>query len=108
MAPEGHGATLPVKASAAARDLLQSITLFASNHTLFNRPWAYLYRNLSGKYRVSAITSNVAVFDFLKKENDHTFQNGVYIFLGSPRFVPLIQSDPELKDFLFAAVIKQP
>lgn len=97
-----HGATLPVDASAAAGDLLKSITLFTSNHTLLNRPWAYLYRNLSGKYRVSAITSDVAVFDFLKKENDRRFQNGVYIFLGSPRFVPLIQSDPELTDFLFA------
>jgi len=96
-----HGATLPANASAAAGDLLRSISLFASNHALFNRPWAYLYRNLSGKYRVSAITSTVEAFDFLKKENDRTFQNGVYIFLGSPRLVPLIQSDPELKDFLF-------
>lgn len=97
-----HGATLPVKASAVAPNLLLSINLFASNHSLFNRPWAYLYRNLSGKYRVSGITNNASPFDFLKKENDRTYQNGVYIFLGSPRFVPLIQSDPELTDFFFA------
>lgn len=28
--------------------------------------------------------------------------NGIYIFLRTPRIVPLIQSDPELKDFFFA------
>lgn len=98
----GHGATLPVQAGPASSDLLRSITLFASNHSLFKRPWAYLYRNLSGKYRVSPITDNVAAFDYLKKENDHALHNGVYLFISSPRYVPLVQSDPELQDFLFA------
>lgn len=97
-----HGALLPAKASAVAQDFSRSLSLFASNHALFSRPWAYLYRNLSGKYRVSAITDNVASFDFLKKTNDRTYQNGVYIFMGSPCLVPLIESDPELKDFFFA------
>jgi len=97
-----HGATLPAKASAAAGDLRQSLILFSSNHSLFKRPWAHLHRNLSGKYRVSAITDEIGAFDFLKRENNHTLQNGVYLFINSPRIVPLLHSDPELQDFFFS------
>lgn len=97
-----HGATQPAKATRAAQHLVRSIELFFSNHCLFKRPWVYLHRNLSGKYRVSAITDNVTSFDYLKKGSQHIFQNGIYIFIGTPRLVPLMQSDPELQDFYFA------
>ena len=48
-----HGATRPGKASGATLHLARSINLFFENYCLFRRPWAFLYRNLSGKYRVS-------------------------------------------------------
>lgn len=98
----GHGATQPAKSAAAASLLAASISLVYENFYLFKRPWAYLHRNLSGKYRVSAITPEVAPFDFLKHRQDIQFPDGVYIFFGTPRRVPLIQSDPELHDFYFA------
>jgi hypothetical protein len=97
-----HGATQPAKASGAAMHLFDSAQLFYQNFCLFRRPWVYLYRNFSGKYRVSAITEDVTPFDFLKRENSHSFSNGVYLFLGRPRRVSLIESDPELLDFFFA------
>lgn len=97
-----HGATQPAKAGGAATHLLESTQLVLDNFCLFQRPWAYLYRNFSGKYRVSAITADVASFDFLKKENHHSFPDGVYLFAGKPRRVPLVDSDPELLDFFFA------
>ncbi len=97
-----HGATQPAKASAAAEHLAKSIDLIFRNFSLFKRPWAYLYRNLNGKYRVSAITDDVEPFEILKKSRDHTHANGVYVHLGTPRRVPLIGSDPELQDFFFA------
>ena len=97
-----HGATQPAKAGRAAKHLRDSTRLFYDNFCLFRRPWAFLYRNFSGKYRVSDITENVTQFDFLKKEKSHSFSNGVYVFLDRPRRVSLVQSDPELLDFYFA------
>jgi len=98
----GHGAITPTKASNAIEPLEKSIQLFYKNFSLFNREWAFLYRNISGKYRVSAISDNTASFDYLKKETTYNCNNGVYIFFGSPRFVPLIHSDAELQDFFFS------
>src|SRR5205814_9454257 len=43
----GHGATMPGKTQSAADHLYESIRCFYENHSLFVRPWAYLYRNLS-------------------------------------------------------------
>jgi hypothetical protein len=97
-----HGATQPAKASTAAEHLAKSVDLIFHNFSLFKRPWAYLYRNLNGKYRVSAISDDVAPFEILKRSRDHTLANGVYVHLGTPRRVPLIGSDPELQDFFFA------
>lgn len=99
----GHGATLPGAASIAAQHLECSIQSIADSFCLLRRPWAYLYRNISGKYRVSEICDTGGVFDYLKKETRHSLPNGVYLFLGNaPRLVPLIQSDAELRDFYFA------
>ena len=98
----GHGATLPGKTRLAATHLDRSIRCFYENHSLFGRPWAYLYRNLSGKYRVSPITENIQLFDPLKKGSSTPLQNGVYLFVGAPQLVHLIESDPDLQDFYFA------
>ena len=97
-----HGATLPEMASKAVEPLAKSIELFYRNFRLFKRPWAYLHRNLSGKFRVSPITEESADFSFLKQAQDHQFQNGVYLFMGAPRQILLMHSDPELRDFFFA------
>lgn len=97
-----HGATQPGKTSQAAEHLARSIDLIYQNFSLLRRPWAYLYRNLNGKYRVSPITDDVTSFEPLKKGRDRSFPNGVYLHLGTPCLVPLIVSDPELRNFFFA------
>jgi hypothetical protein len=97
-----HGATQPGKSAKAAEFLMRSTDLFYRNFGLFTKPWAYLHRNLSGKYRVSSITESSKPFEFLRCENTHSLPNGVYVAWSSPRRVPLIQSDPELQDFFFA------
>lgn len=96
-----HGATLASDSQVAAQHLRKSLDVFFGRHALFARPWAYLYRNLSGKYRVSAITESAGAFDSLKRSADKSLPNGVYVFAGSPRLVPLLSSNPELEDFLF-------
>ena len=97
-----HGATQPEKAAIAAGYLAQSIALVYRNFRLFHRSWAYLHRNLSGKYRVSAISAEITEFEFLKQANDRQFPNGIYMFAGAPRRITLMHTDAELQDFFFA------
>ena len=95
----GHGATRPADSGQAAIHLFHSIKTVYENFHLFQRPWVYLYRNLSGKYRVTSLGNDAEVFDYLKKESTHSFPDGVYLHFDSPRMVPLIMSDADLSDF---------
>jgi NB-ARC domain len=99
-----HGATQPSSAGLAAVHLEKSIRIFYENFSLFIQPWAYLHRNLSGKYRVSQISGEMSPFEYLKKSNDRAaaLADGIYSFVGAPRRIPLMRSDPELVDFYFA------
>lgn len=97
-----HGATQPEKASKAAVHLAKSIDLVYRNFRLFQRPWAHLYRNLNGKYRISHISDAIAAFDPLKHSRDHQYPNGIHLFLGRPRRITLMHTDAELQDFFFA------
>ena len=97
-----HGATQPERAAGAAEYIQKSIRIVYENFRLFRRPWAYLHRNMNGKFRVSGITDNVAEFAFLKQQQDCQFANGVYVFMGAPRRVRLMHSDAEVRDFFFA------
>lgn len=97
-----HGATRPDKAGIAALHISKSIELIYQNFRIFDRHWAHLHRNLSGKYRVSPISDEASAFEFLKQRHDQQFPNGVYIFLGgTPRRINLIQTNAELQDFFF-------
>jgi len=98
----GHGATQPEMTTKAAEHIAKSIGLIYQNFCLFRRHWAHLHRNLSGKYRISSITDKATDFAFLGQAQDRAFPNGIYIFLGSPRRVSLMQTDAELQDFFFA------
>lgn len=96
---KGHGAPKVESCSKACIKLEKSIDLIINNFTLFKRNWCYLYRNLSGKYRVSDISNKSIAFDYLKKEDFHNLENGIYIFLDKPRHLKLLYSNPELTDF---------
>lgn len=98
----GHGATQPGKATKAAEHIAKSIELVYRNFRLFRRPWAHLHRNMNGKFRVSGITDDIADFGFLKQAQDKQFPNGIYLFMGSPRRIYLMNTDAELRDFFFA------
>lgn len=97
-----HGATQFSKAGKAAEYLEKSINLFYQQFSLFQRAWAYLHRNYSGKFRVSCITPECSPFDYLRKDASGTFSNGVYIFFDKPRLVPLLHSNAELQDYFYA------
>lgn len=98
----GHGAMQPEKVGLGAGDLEASIERIYANLSLLRRPWADLYRNYSGKYRVLPITNDTSPFDCLRKESHHALRNGVYIYFQSYRRVPLLSAGSELRDFYFA------
>jgi hypothetical protein len=96
---KGHGATTIEPCSLACPLLEKSINLIVVNFTAFKRPWAYLHRNYSGKYRISHFCEKTSDFDFLKTETNISLENGIYCFLDRPRKINLMYSNPELTDF---------
>ena len=96
----GHGATTSNQCSYACPLLADAIDLVIGNLKLFKQDWAYLHRNLSGKYRVSPLLGNCLAFDYLKRARDEQLPNGVFIDLNGPVHVRFVFSDPDLRDLL--------
>lgn len=95
----GHGATPSSKAASASILLRESLDLLHNNLSLLNIPCAYVKRNLSGKYRVSAINNCYDSFDDLKTSNIISLEEGIYLSLGGYRKIELMLSDTDLQDF---------
>ncbi|WP_125736330.1 hypothetical protein [Amycolatopsis sp. WAC 04197] len=96
----GHGATTIGSSARMVAALERSILAIIDNFKLFRREWAYLHRNLSGKYRVVPVTEQATSLERLKRQNDSSYEDGIYIVYGDlPFLVPLIFSDVELNDF---------
>jgi hypothetical protein len=98
----GHGAMQPSKAGLGVADLHESIECICQNLSLLRRPWADIFKNYSGKYRVLPISDDSSPFDCLRREKHHVLPNGVYVYFGGFRRVPLLSAGPELRDFFFA------
>lgn len=101
----GHGALLASTVSQACVPLGTSIRQFIEHFALFKRPWAYLHRSLSSKYRVTKISADTAAFDWLKTkraiEEKVTLPDGVYVCFGRAEPVYLMLSDVDGLDFFF-------
>ena len=103
----GHGAPTSIQCSKACLALERSLQLLEQHMELFRLPWAHLYRNLSGKYRVSPLLNDCSSFDYLKGTRDVRISDGVYLnstgFSDVENFlaVPLIFTDPDLLDISF-------
>ncbi|HBS85701.1 MAG TPA: hypothetical protein DEA97_04040 [Bacteroidales bacterium] len=99
---KGHGAYSADIYSSICENLYKSITLIHENYSLFvDTDWAYLHRNLSGKYKVTDISINATKFHYLRKDSSATHENGVYIYLNKPIKVELILTNSDLTDFYF-------
>ena len=94
----GHGAPTQRQCSAACPHLYFALDAVVKNLELFKLPWAYLCQNISGKYRVSPLLGDTSSFDYLKSDRDHSYPDGVYLFLDRPTPVPLIFSDADVSD----------
>jgi|SRR5271166_172080 len=100
---KAHGATSASTCSAICPPLEQSVRLLVEHFSLFKREWAYIHRNLSGKYRVTKLSDKAQSFDPLKNSSTATkwgsLPDGVYVTYDRPRHVELMVSDAESTDF---------
>ncbi len=95
----GHGAPLGIECSRALIPLEESILLIAKNLSIFHAEWAYLHRNLSGKYRVTSLSSSANGFKHLREIRSENLPDGIYISIDGPIKVDLIESDSSATDF---------
>jgi len=101
----GHGAPTAATCSSLAPLLRDSILAIVENGPVFKRPWAYLHRNLSGRYRVIDLNDAVGSFDQLKgsaAERGPNYPDGIYIYAGKPRLIELAATDANVTDFFVA------
>ncbi|MCC7542082.1 MAG: hypothetical protein IT379_38035 [Deltaproteobacteria bacterium] len=98
----GHGACPSRVLADACVPLEASVRRIIDNSAAFSASWAYLHRNLNGKYRVTPLTDVAAAFGNLKSTTQHNFPDGVYVHLGRPVRVDLVDSDVDASDFVVA------
>ena len=97
----GHGAPSAELVAHVCTPLHDSLAEIVTNCQLFTLPWAYLHRNLSGKYRVITVGNDPSPFAHLKSARDIEAPNGLYLHLDRPLRVPLIETDVDLTDFFY-------
>lgn len=99
----GHGAPSGSDCGRLSSLLEEAIKALIANTSLLHRQWAYLQRNLSGKYRVTALAEQSGEFDHLKSakaaSQGQNLIPGVYVSIDGPVRVDLIFSDAEALDF---------
>ena len=98
----GHGAITPATCAQLVPKLRSSIQLLIENNSVFQQPWAYLHRNLSGKYNVVDLGGDTSCFLELKKAaaaHGENYPDGVYLWVEKPRLVSLLHSDIDATDF---------
>lgn len=98
----GHGALTPAMCAKLAPKLDASIRLLCENNPVFELPWAYLHRNLSGKYKVVNLGGDPAPFEKLKSApaiSGENYAAGVYMWAGGYKRVEFIHTDLDVSDF---------
>ena len=98
---KGHGAPTNQVIAEITNDLESSVRLFLANSVIQKLEWAYIKRNLSGKYNVVALSDSASVFDHLKSTRTISIPNGLYIDFGRPSKVELIDTSIDLTEFYF-------
>lgn len=98
----GHGAITPATCAKLVPRFKASIVLVTSHNPVFRQCWAYLHRNLSGKYQIVRLSDDITRFSDLNakaKADGKSYPDGIYLWARSPRLVPLLQSDVDVTDF---------
>jgi hypothetical protein len=101
----GHGAITPSSASKVVKALNESISNVGIKNPMFNLPWIFLHRNMSGKYSVKPLSGDEhEIFKITREITDYedAFSDGIYIWIGGrPRPLDLLKTDLDCGDFYF-------
>ena len=95
----GHGATTSQQCGNVCPLLSDALDLLVKNCSLFHHDWAYLHRNLSGKYRIAPLLGKCLAFEHLKSSRDIQLSNGVWVDIGGLVNIPILYSNSSLNDF---------
>lgn len=101
-ATRGHGAASSSRLGEICPDLQESISIIEANFDLFQIPWAYVHRNMSGKYRITPWGTFGEYLDSLKSRTDISLEDGVYLQLQELHIVELVASTPDVRDIWLA------
>lgn len=104
----GHGAPTEQMKSTLAPQLERSIQLFSDKTLLFQKDWAYVKRNLSGKYNTLPLSRNPKPFEYVKSDKTLALVDGVYIDLGQPMHVELVDTTAGIVDFFIRMAASGP
>ena len=86
----GHGATTAERCHRLCPPIANALGALEQNLTVFQLPWAYVRRNLSGKYLVIPLLGGTEPFDHLRSSSETLLADGIYLHLDEHRFVPLV------------------
>lgn len=96
---KGHGAITNDIVAKIVSDLEQSVRLYLDNSVVPTLQWVFVRRNLSGKYHVAGLSAGSSAFDKLKGDRSANLPDGVYIDLGGPCRVEMIETSIDLTEF---------
>ena len=98
---KAHGAVTNDTIAKIVDDLEKSIRLCLENSVVPKLQWVFVKRNLSGKYHVAGLGGGTSAFDRLKSDRAVNIPDGVYIDLGSPCRVEMIEASIDLAEFYY-------
>ena len=90
----GHGATTADQCTRCCGPVSAALDLIDRNLQLFRLSWAYLHRNLSGKYRVFPLMGVTEPFDYLRSARNLSYPDGIYLHLDRHVPVTLVFANP--------------
>lgn len=96
----GHGSITPTQCTNVNKHLEGALWPILQNFSVFKRNWAFLFQNMTLKYRVSCFANKTREFDYLKSSREYKHQDGVYLFTDTLHRVDLVRTDSELSSFL--------
>lgn len=99
----GHGAPDLEAAARMAQPLSSAIGAMMDQLLIAQWPWAVIRRGMSGRFRVTPLGGSLSPsLEELRQRTDLSYDDGVYIGLGSPMRVGLAYSDVDISDFFLA------
>lgn len=101
----GHGAITPGTSAKLCRALNKSISIVGSRNPIFELPWIFIRRNMSGNYTVRTLATSSSDADSIKRflsTSEDNFSDGIYLWTDYLRPVELIETDLDCADFFLA------